>query len=116
VKPTWFITIILFLIPAIHGCANKEEQAVEASKERGGDVASEEIAAIKRTVTDFAKAMTNFPRTRDKGQSSNLGPKTMLKLRMVKWTTLRGSTNIFRTSSNRSTSVTRSVYRTKSRI
>ena len=80
-KPTWFISIIfLFLIPAIHGCANKEEQAVEASKERGGDVASEEITAIKKTVTDFAKAMTNFPRTRDKGSVLKFGTKDYVEI------------------------------------
>ena len=48
---------LLLFGTVVHGCANKDE--TEA-------VASADVAAVTKTITDLAKAINEFPRARDK--------------------------------------------------
>ena len=57
-KQEAFIALLIFyLVTMASGCINEESSS---------EVKGREVAAIEKTINDLAKAVTDFPKTRDK--------------------------------------------------
>src|SRR3989442_2718090 len=58
--------VVVFVLTAVYGCTNREEPSSDATKGETAKDKSTEVVAIEKTITDLAKSLTDFPKTRDK--------------------------------------------------
>ena len=62
-----FSIIVGFLVlTTVYGCTNREESSGDTTKGEPAKAKPTEEIAIDKTITDLAKALTDFPKTRDK--------------------------------------------------
>ena len=67
VKLAKFSAIVVFsVLAAVYGCTNTEESSRDTPKGETAKANSIEVVAIEKAITDLAKSLTDFPKTRDK--------------------------------------------------